>query len=472
MTTEQHKAKLAQKREERKKKDSEDSPSEKRELVMHGAKLKCEFADGLGELKITSNEILLQDKLIATEGDGNNMINLQFKGKCNHPKWPAQNMSPPPCMSVIKLTPWQKLGTGYMQNQKVLVKESCITCDPIFNSAVAKPIPKVASIERTVEKEIQYVNGHFYNTDGTFEGKVDEASNTGVVSDVYTCTGKGKATDSKGKEIDVYNGIKLLKLFGSNLSHSDLLIYGGIVHGEATNQNSTDVGINLEELKIERYCFANAIHNFMKSTSKEKISELSSTFSYAKKDETAPYKLVVNSTPEERNNQWIKTAIYAVINAVRETKDYSNGATYWDGPDVMTGNFAGNYDAMKHFRQRPLNGTEYRVQGIYDSKNLSKKFYDNAELYYTKYDVHRSPYLKKLNKHSEPQHYDVATIDPNDEKMTLKAVDSEKNISFNKKSTILEGIGTGVFKVTIKCLWEVKAQSACSIFYAQLNNKY
>lgn len=189
MTAEQRKAKLAQKREERKKKDSEDSPSEKRELVMHGAKLKCEFADGLGELKITSNEILLQDKLIATKGDGNNMINLQFKGKCNHPKWPAQNMSPPPCMSVIKLTPWQKLGTGYMQNQKVLVKESCITCDPIFNSAVAKPIPKVASIKRTEEKDEKIFKEE------------------GIIKKGYTITENGKIIVVNKKGIRNYDSI-------------------------------------------------------------------------------------------------------------------------------------------------------------------------------------------------------------------------------------------------------------------------
>lgn len=144
----QHNTKLEQKRAERKKKDSEDSPSEKREVVMHGAKLKCEYAEQLGDLKVTSNEISLQDQLWATEGDGNNMVNLQFKGKCGHPKWPAQNMSPPPCMSVIKLSPWQNLGTSFVQEQKVLIKSSCITCNPDFNSAKASPIPKAESIKR------------------------------------------------------------------------------------------------------------------------------------------------------------------------------------------------------------------------------------------------------------------------------------------------------------------------------------
>lgn len=152
----QNKTILEQKRAERQKKDSEDSPSEKREVVMHGAKLKCEYAQNLGDLVVTSNELQLQDKLWATEGDGNNMVNLQFKGNCGHPKWPAKNMQPPPCMSVIKLSPWEKLGTTIVQDQKVLVKESCITCNPDFNAATASPIPKVESVEIKLNKILNF----------------------------------------------------------------------------------------------------------------------------------------------------------------------------------------------------------------------------------------------------------------------------------------------------------------------------
>lgn len=170
MATQTHNAQLNQKRAERQKKDSEDSPAEKREVVMHGAKLKCEYASGLGELKVTSNELQLQDQLWATEGDGNNMVNLQFKGNCGHPKWPAQNMSPPPCMSVIKLSPWEKLGTAIVQEQKVLVKESCITCNPDFNSAVASPIPKAENISRE-EEAVEILNGYFYTEEGIYLGK-------------------------------------------------------------------------------------------------------------------------------------------------------------------------------------------------------------------------------------------------------------------------------------------------------------
>jgi|GEM_PF-3877849 len=149
--TSAHDQKLSQKRAEQQKKSSEDSPVEKREQVMHGAKLKCPYAQSPGELKVTSNEIKLQDQPFATIGDSNNMVNLQFKGTCGHPKWPARNMSPPPCMSVIKLSPWQNPGTSIIQEQKVLVKESFINCDPEFNSASPSPIPKAESIKSEIQ---------------------------------------------------------------------------------------------------------------------------------------------------------------------------------------------------------------------------------------------------------------------------------------------------------------------------------
>lgn len=149
--TSAHDDKLSEKRAEKEKKSSEDSPAEKREMVLHGAELKCPYAQGPGELKVTSNEINLQDKIFATKGDGNNMVNLQFKGTCGHPKWPARNMSPPPCMSVIKLSPWQNLGTSVIQEQTALVKESFINCDPEFNAASPSAIPQAASIKSEIQ---------------------------------------------------------------------------------------------------------------------------------------------------------------------------------------------------------------------------------------------------------------------------------------------------------------------------------
>lgn len=319
--------------------------------------------------------------------------------------------------------------------------------------------------EPTAKKLINsIISGYFYTKEGVYLGKIGNGNN------VYITDQATFLEVQKGK--DVGNRMKILKLFENNLIHKDLLIYGGIVNGEATNQNSTDIGITVEELKIERFCIANCIYNFMKNKNKKKLSELSPSYSYAKKDKIPAYKLITNSEENSRDNQWVKIAISSVINAVLEEHDYSNDSSYWDGPDVMTGNFAGGYDPSKHFRQKPLNGDEYRVQGIFDPKNLSDKFFKNAQSYYTKYDSHRAPYLKYLTKYAKQEHFDIATIDPSEVKMKLKAVDSVKDVSFNKKNTLLEGIGTGAFKVTIKCLWEIRMQSACSVFYKQLNNKY
>lgn len=121
----------------------EGQPEEKREMVIHGATLHCPYAQSEGKLKVTSNEILLQDRICATEGDGNNMINLKFSGVCNHPKWGDKK---PACQSVINLSPWQNLGKTVIQEQRVLVKESYISCNPSPNTAVASPIPQVKSI--------------------------------------------------------------------------------------------------------------------------------------------------------------------------------------------------------------------------------------------------------------------------------------------------------------------------------------
>lgn len=161
MITEEQKAALERKRAEKKEKDAQDSPSEKREVVMHGATLNCKYAQGHGKLFVTSNELKLQDQKWATEGDCNNMINLQFKGTCGHPKWPQRKMPPPPCMAVIKLSPWQKVGTCFVQEQKNLVKESYIECEPEFNSATATSIPVAESIERNVVNTPMIIDAYF-----------------------------------------------------------------------------------------------------------------------------------------------------------------------------------------------------------------------------------------------------------------------------------------------------------------------
>ncbi|MCO6565004.1 MAG: DUF4280 domain-containing protein [Apibacter sp.] len=107
--------------------------------------------------------MLLQDRICATEGDGNNMINLQFPGLCNHPKWGDKK---PACQSVINLSPWQNLGKTVIQEQRVLVKESYISCNPSPNTAVASPIPKVKSLAEKDGKTTQcYCHRHLTSSE-------------------------------------------------------------------------------------------------------------------------------------------------------------------------------------------------------------------------------------------------------------------------------------------------------------------
>lgn len=318
-----------------------------------------------------------------------------------------------------------------------------------------------------IEDNTEYV---YYTKEGEFLGGKEDSEK------IYLTTQTGY---DKAKEKSQWSLINLeenlLKLFEQLLSHKDFLSYGGIVNGEATNRNSIDVDILEEELKEERYCFANVVYNYMKQQKIKLFSNIPANFAYAKKDKTAGYNYVASSKPENRNDKWIKIALYAVINAITGGKDYSNGATQWDGGDVFTGNYASGYDPMKHFRQNPLAGTEYRIIGIYDKNNFSQKMYENLKKYYTKYDTHRAKYLKPLHKYDTKEHYDIVTIRSNETSKKLETSDGNKakESSYNQRNTILEPMtGTGVWKVVLKCLWEVTAQKACSIFYNQLNNRY
>ena len=92
--------------------------------------------------------------------------------------------------------------------------------------------------------------------------------------------------------------------------------------------------------------------------------------------------------------------------------------------------------------------------------------YKNLKKYYTKFDTHRFAHLKKELFTYDKIYYagDVVLIS---EDGSGKLVDTNGKIiaSYNRGNTILKSIGTGVFEVEFKSLWEVREQAACSIFY-------
>lgn len=130
--------------------------NESREMVINGAILNCPYAQMPGQLIVTSNSLKLQDKLWATEGDDENMANLQFPGICKHPKF--TNQTPPPCISVINLVGgWQNVGTTIVEEQKVLIKNSYIMCDPMPNVRIMPPIIEAPVVE--IEKKEKEAKG-------------------------------------------------------------------------------------------------------------------------------------------------------------------------------------------------------------------------------------------------------------------------------------------------------------------------
>lgn len=91
--------------------------------VCNGAKIECQLCTKPeGTLKVTSNEIKIQDKLFATEGD-KEKINLIFEGNCKKSWFQAS-----PCISVMKLEKWQGVADLIVQDQKALLEDSTIMC--------------------------------------------------------------------------------------------------------------------------------------------------------------------------------------------------------------------------------------------------------------------------------------------------------------------------------------------------------
>lgn len=91
--------------------------------VCNGAKIECKLCTKPeGTLKVTSNEIKVQDKLFATEGD-KEKVNLVFEGNCKK-SW----MQASPCTSVIKPEKWQGVADLIVQDHKALLEDSTIIC--------------------------------------------------------------------------------------------------------------------------------------------------------------------------------------------------------------------------------------------------------------------------------------------------------------------------------------------------------
>lgn len=164
------------------------------------------------------------------------------------------------------------------------------------------------------------VNGHFYNTNGTFEGKINEPENDGNLEDVYVCDGKSIQKDKNGDNFVTYNNAKILKENDVNITHNDFIQFAGIAYAECS------VGNGIEN-KNEVYAIANTMINYRKLTGKKSLA-------YAATDGNPMFEKFKKAIDEKRNDSFMQTAIAGGINALNGGRDYSNKGTHWAGNDI------------------------------------------------------------------------------------------------------------------------------------------
>ena len=115
--------------------------------VCNGAKIECQLCTKPeGTLKVTSNEIKVQDKIFATEGD-KEKTNLIFEGNCKKSTWQAS-----PCASVIKPEKWEGVADLIVQDHKALLEDSTIMC-----AYGGVPIKITDHLQKSEPKELQPV---------------------------------------------------------------------------------------------------------------------------------------------------------------------------------------------------------------------------------------------------------------------------------------------------------------------------
>lgn len=99
---------------------------ENREYAIHGAKVHCPFCTvPVGDLMVTSHNVMMQGKYTATIADCMPITNINFKGQCTI----APGLVPPPCSAVIRLGKWMNYApTVKVSGNNALLTESVIPC--------------------------------------------------------------------------------------------------------------------------------------------------------------------------------------------------------------------------------------------------------------------------------------------------------------------------------------------------------
>ncbi|MCC9073691.1 DUF4280 domain-containing protein [Flavobacterium sp. F-65] len=310
----------------RKKREEKEEAENGLKFVIDGAKIKCNLCTVPdGDLKVNYDTPTIQDKRVATVVE-KDMTSLLFKGNCK-----KSPLSASPCASVMKLGDWKDVGTVYFQNEFPLLLKSTIKCEyggvdiTITDCAQRNEITNLDTIGVPVPSlEIIYVNGHFYNINGTFEGKVNEAENSGSIEDVYICTGKSMQKNSDAKEIMTYNGIKLLKENDENIPHEKFINNSYLIWHEASLTG------NIETAFWIAHTVNNALHSKYKR-GKNSFNKLFKT-GYSSVKESDKIK-TISITSNTKNHCFARSAMISVL---KGDKDPTSISYFWDGLDLFT----------------------------------------------------------------------------------------------------------------------------------------
>ena len=156
------------------------------------------------------------------------------------------------------------------------------------------------------EERIINVNGHFYNKDGTFEGKVNIAQNKGSVNDVYVC-------ERKGNEKDTFvNAIKL------DITHENFCYIAGVIKAEDASTFESAAATTQATFNAVKFEKGDGLSMEEQGKLAKKLLEISGNNAYSTVDK--PKKIPLN---DNQNDNYFKNTRKGLIHVLQGKNDYS-----------------------------------------------------------------------------------------------------------------------------------------------------
>ena len=201
-------------------------------------------------------------------------------------------------------------------------------------------------------------NGHYYNKNGNFEGKINIANNKGNVNDVYVC-------DEKGNEKNTFvNAVKL------DITHENFCYIAGIIKVEDSSTFESAAATTQATFNAVKFEKGDQLSMEEQSKFAKKLLQLNGNMAYSTVD-------IQKKIPLDDNENGVsfKNARKGLIHVLQGKKDYSEGAVLWDGIDFadrgITHNKAtkeGGISITKELWTEFINNSSYTL----DSKGVQR----------------------------------------------------------------------------------------------------